>query len=151
MESSGFKAGMLLLLLALMLWPRAVRGGEYMYDATDLARDRALEALEERLEEEARFLYVYKDFGDTENHFTQKARVPAEDAGPVVDLDENCQDSPLLGDSCIRCNGRVPEGEEAGWLFLNGFLPSMTKSARKPDLMRPLMFSSKLARALWIV
>ena len=92
--------------------------GEY-----DLAAEKALEALEEMLHEGSGKIYVYRDFGDTENHFTQKALIAGYDAALVHDMDENWQKDPFRGDSCIRCEQITREGDWGGWLFLNGWLP----------------------------
>ncbi len=75
------------------------------------------------MEEERRNIYVYRDFGDTENHYTQKALMAGMDASLVCDMNENWQENPYSGSSCIRCEQITHEGDWGGWLFLNGYLP----------------------------
>lgn len=87
------------------------------------AADLALNALKDELQQESRRLFVYRDFGDTENHFTQKALIAGKDASLVLPMDENWQEDPYSGETCIRCEQLTREGDWGGWLFLNGFLP----------------------------
>ena len=89
----------------------------------DKAKDTAVRALLTRMAKEREAVYVYKDFGVTENHFTQKAKMFGRDGSLVQDMDENWQEDPREGSSCIRCAIKTREGDWGGWLFLNGFLP----------------------------
>ena len=70
----------------------------------------AISALTNRQKSERDTVYVYKDFSMTANHFTQKA-------------DENWQEDPYSGTSCIRCEVSTRIEDWGGWLFLNGYLP----------------------------
>lgn len=87
------------------------------------AADAALGALEDALHSQKSCIYVYRDFGDTENHFTQKAKMAGQDASLVRDMDENWREKPDSDNSCIRCSQVTAPGDWGGWLFLNGWLP----------------------------
>lgn len=87
------------------------------------AEDAALTALSDRMAEECSQVWVYRDFGMTENNFTQKAKMWGTDESLVKDMDENCTDDPYEGRSCIKCSQLTLEGDWGGWLFLNGYLP----------------------------
>ncbi len=86
------------------------------------AADAALGALSDALEATQQSMVVYRDFGDTENHFTQKAKMSGVDDRLVMDMDENWRDNPHSGESCIRCQQVVSAADWGGWLFLNGWL-----------------------------
>ncbi|MDO5132832.1 MAG: hypothetical protein Q4D81_07605 [Eubacteriales bacterium] len=92
-------------------------------EAYAAAKDAALSGLQSRMDQEREAVYVYKDFGLTRNHFTQKAKMTGVDESLVLDMDENWQDNPREGSSCIRCEQITREGDWGGWLFLNGYLP----------------------------
>ena len=87
------------------------------------AKNAALNALSSRMKEEREAVYVYKDFGLTRNHFTQKAKMAGINQSLVMDMDENWRKDPCEGSSCIRCEQITREGDWGGWLFLNGYLP----------------------------
>lgn len=87
------------------------------------AEQKALSAIENVLREENESIWVYHDFGDTENHFTQKALMAGKDTTLVHNMDENWTENPCAGRSCIRCEQILREGDWGGWLFLNGWLP----------------------------
>ena len=89
----------------------------------DKAKEAAVSALLTRMEGEREAVYVYKDFGVTQNHFTQKAKMFGRDGSLVQDMDENWQEDPQEGSSCIRCAVSTRDGDWGGWLFLNGYLP----------------------------
>ncbi len=89
----------------------------------DKAKDSAVTALLTRMAKERETVYVYKDFGVTENHYTQKAKMFGREGSLVQDMDENWQEDPQEGSSCIRCGISTREGDWGGWLFLNGYLP----------------------------
>lgn len=59
------------------------------YDAFRPAAGAALGALTGALDAMQKSVYVYRDFGDTENHFTQKAKMAGLDGSLVLDMDEN--------------------------------------------------------------
>ncbi len=87
-------------------------------------RELAVEALAERMNESRNVVYVYKDFGLSENHFTQKAKLYGTDPHIAKDLDENCQlDADYDGDTCIRCAQTTRDGDWNAWLWLNGYVP----------------------------
>ncbi len=86
-------------------------------------KDAALAALSGRMEEERETVYVYRDFGETDNHYTQKSKMAGIDSDLVKDMDENWQEDPHGGSSCIRCEQITTTGDWGGWLFLNGYLP----------------------------
>ena len=83
----------------------------------------AVSALVKRLKDERDTVYVYKDFSTTSNHFTQKAKMAGQDGALVKDMDENWQENPYSGTSCIRCEVSTRIEDWGGWLFLNGYLP----------------------------
>ena len=93
----------------------------------------ALTALAWRTEDHRDVVYVYKDFGLTENHFTQKAKMAGRDMNLVKDMDENWKEDPAFGTSCIRCEQVTREGDWGGWLFLNGYLPQGESIPRLND------------------
>ena len=113
----------LFLALCLAAAPVAVAAEETDYDPFRPAADAALGALQGALDEMQGSVYVYKDFGDTENHFTQKAKMAGLNESLVLDMNENWQDGPHSGRSCIRCQQVTIPGDWGGWLFLNGYLP----------------------------
>ena len=92
--------------------------------AYEAAARQALEALENEVDRYSRSVYVYKDDGDSENHFTQRMMIFGTDPSLVGPMDNNWRDNPHGGDSCIRCEVVTKEGDWGGWLFLNGFLPA---------------------------
>ena len=112
----------LLLALCLAAAPVAVAAEESDYDPFRPAAEAALAALEGELRQMQRCVYVYRDFGDTENRFTQKAKMAGLDDRLVLDMDENWRDGPHSGRSCIRCQQVTFPGDWGGWLFLNGYL-----------------------------
>ena len=83
----------------------------------------AISALTNRQKSERDTVYVYKDFSMTANHFTQKAKMAGKDDSLVKDMDENWQEDPYSGTSCIRCEVSTRIEDWGGWLFLNGYLP----------------------------
>ena len=94
-----------------------------VYERYRSAADLARRAMEQIYQEESHSVYVYKDFGDTENHFTQKAKMAGMDSSLVKDMNENWTADPARGSSCIRCQQVTRHGDWGGWLFLNGTLP----------------------------
>lgn len=94
------------------------------YAAYTPAKDAALAALKGALDESRSCLYAYRDFGATENHFTQKAKMFGCNGELVKDMDENWQSNPYSGRSCIRCEIGTEGKDWGGWLFLNGYLPA---------------------------
>ena len=105
-----------------LLLPLAA-GADADYEAFRTSADRSLAALEEALDEQRASVYVYRESGDSQNHFTQKAKIWGFDETAFEDLDENWQDNPAVGRSCIRCAQTVHFNDWGGWMFLNGWLP----------------------------
>ena len=99
--------------------PVPAGGGAAAYEDSKTA---AVNALSERLAGERAVVWVYRDFGMTENNFTQKAKMWGSDESLVKDMDENCTDDPYEGSTCIKCGQTTREGDWGGWLFLNGYL-----------------------------
>ena len=97
------------------------------------AADRALAALETALNDQNSRIYVYREFGDTENHFTQKAKMWGTDESLVLDMNENWRENPAVGESCIRCTQNTRPGDWGGWMFLNGWLPKGESVPRLND------------------
>ena len=98
------------------------------------AKNAALSALISRQSEARESLYVYKDFDMSENHYTQKAKMsPVFDEYLVMDMDENWQEKPYSGSSCIRCEQITKAETWGGWLFLNGYLPAGESVPRLND------------------
>ena len=87
------------------------------------AKNAAITALKGALDDSRACLYVYRDFGATENHFTQKAKMFGKNGELVKNMDENWQSDPYTGRSCIRCEIGTEGKDWGGWLFLNGYLP----------------------------
>ena len=92
--------------------------------AYEAAARQALEALENEMDRYSRSVYVYKDDGDSVNHFTQRMLIFGNDPSLVRPMDNGWRDNPHSGDNCIRCEVVTKEGDWGGWLFLNGFLPA---------------------------
>ncbi len=89
------------------------------------AKNAALNALTSRLAEERECVYVYKDFGLSENHYTQKAKMGGTNSDVYVkDMNENWQVNPYSGSSCIKCEVITQTLSWGGWLFLEGYLPA---------------------------
>lgn len=95
-------------------------------------KESALDALSSRMNESRECVYVYKDFGLSENHFTQKAKMYGINPYLADDLDENWSEGAWDG-TCIRCSQRTREGDWCGWMWLNGYLPEGSTEARLND------------------
>ena len=93
-----------------------------VYSRFEESKKLALEALGSALEAARSSVYVYRDFGDTENHFTQKAKMSGTDGSLVMDMDEDWRNDPHSAPSCIRCQQITAGNDWGGWLFLNGVL-----------------------------
>ena len=87
------------------------------------AKAAAVAALSDRFEEMRESVYVYRDYGDSENHFTQRSKMAGQYPESIYNMDENCADNPHLGSSCIRCSQNVSMRDWGGWMFLNGYVP----------------------------
>ena len=113
--------------------PAEVAAEADIYEKYRPAADLARGAMEQLFSDESHYVYVYKDFGDTENHFTQKAKMFGRDDFLVKDMNENWTDNPWRGSSCIRCEQTTLPGDWGGWLFLNGFLPEGSSEPQLND------------------
>ena len=111
------------LLIALCMLATAAGAGAAGYGDFEPAAGRALSALENALDEQRASVYIYRESGDSQNHFTQKAKMWGTDETLVEDMDENWRESPAAGRSCIRCSQTVTLHDWGGWMFLNGWLP----------------------------
>ena len=116
MKTKGLAA---LLLLTLLAFPGLSTAEK---DRLESAKDAALSALAGGLAAIGENVYVYRDFGDTENHFTQRAKLAGMDETLVLDMDENWRDNPRSGGTCIRCRQIVSPGDWGGWMFMNGWI-----------------------------
>ena len=92
-------------------------------NASDQAKDAAVTALSNRLESMRERLYVYRDFSDSENHFSQRIKMWGLDERAAHDLEEDCADSPHSGATCIRCENDTSAQSWSGWVFVNGYVP----------------------------
>lgn len=93
------------------------------YSTYDDSKEQAVVYLKARLNDSATSVYVYRDFSDSVNHFTQKAKIDDGNSDYVFDMNENWQDDPYSGDSAIECRVKTRGSSWGGWLFLNGYLP----------------------------
>ena len=109
-------------LMVLLLTVPCAAGADDAYGSYRDASASALEGLAEALWTEQQQLYVYKDFADTENHFTQKAKMNQWGSCTFQDMDENWKENPHTGFTCIRCDQTLVANDWGGWLFLNGML-----------------------------
>ena len=87
------------------------------------AANMAEAALQNQLMEYYESVYVYKDFADSENHFSQRALMFGKDASNVRAMNDDWREAPHSGDSCIRCEIVTAEDDWGGWLFVNGYIP----------------------------
>lgn len=112
---------MLLVFSLLFVTPAVVRAENYT--SFGPAADRALNALSSALTEKQGTVWIYHEFNDTENCFTQKAKLFGLFEANFHDLDENWRENPVSGRSCIRVSQRIAEGDWGGWMFMNGYVP----------------------------
>lgn len=87
------------------------------------ARAAALNALLKRQADMRTQLWVYRDFSDAENHFSQRAKMWGESESAMHDLEEDCDDHPHSGTTCIRCSQDANVRDWGGWMFENGYVP----------------------------
>jgi len=87
------------------------------------AKENALRYLENKLTAGDNVLYVYRDFSDALNHFTQKAKIDDGNSDYVQDMDENWQEDAYSGSSAIKVSVKTQGNSWGGWLFVNGSLP----------------------------
>ena len=93
------------------------------YSTYSESKDAAVAYLISRLNDGTDSVYVYKDFSDSANHFTQKAKIDDGNSDFVYDMNENWQEDPYSGDSAIECRVKTSGNSWGGWLFVNGYLP----------------------------
>ncbi|MBR0404045.1 MAG: hypothetical protein IJI68_02410 [Eggerthellaceae bacterium] len=93
---------------------------ETLVDTSATTRSTALNALEKRLDAMRSQLYVYKDFSDSLNHFTQKSMMWGKYRNCVKTPDENCKTKPHSGTSCIKFAHDTSATDWGGWEFYNG-------------------------------
>lgn len=93
------------------------------YSAYSDSKDAAVAYLRSRLDDSAYSVYVYQDFSDSANRFTQRAKIDDGNSDYVFDMNENWQEGPYSGDSAIECRVKTEGNSWGGWLFVNGYLP----------------------------
>jgi hypothetical protein len=104
--------------------PTPERQEKVAYGASILAgEENALSYLETKLTEGDNVVYVYRDFSDAVNHFTQKAKIDDGNSSYVQDMNENWQEDPYSGSSSIKVTVETLGNSWGGWLFVNGALP----------------------------
>ena len=133
MEETMKKLISVFLAILVMLCAVGSACADDVYDGFADSADKALDALAAELDEESSYVWVYREFGDTENHFTQKAMMWGSDKSLIRDMDENWQDDPHSGTSCIRCEQKTASGDWGGWMFLNGYLEDGSSVAQLND------------------
>ena len=101
--------------------------------AHDAAKEAALEGLSQRLEDMREELVVYRDFSDSENHYSQRMMMFGTSPSAARPLDENWTDNPHSGTSCIRCEHATGAKSWSGWMFLNGYVPEGATEPRVND------------------
>ena len=104
------------------LFPAAVADSK-IYRPYQAAKKAAVSQLSAALASGENCVYVYRDFAQTENHFTQKAKMAGTDGELVKNMNEDWREQPYAGRSCIRCQIDTRATDWGGWLFLNGALP----------------------------
>lgn len=95
-----------------------------VYDAYQTAKEAAAQSLLNELVRYRESVYVYRDFAQTENNFTQKMMIWGNNRNLVKNMDENWSTDPYDGSSCIRCRVDTRGNDWGGWMFLNGYLPA---------------------------
>lgn len=96
-------------------------------------KDLTVRFLKQSLDELQSAVYIYRDFNDVQNHFTQKAKIWGGKENTVIDMDENWKEDPWKGESCIRCRLPLRSGSWGGWLFVNGYIPKGEKVPKLND------------------
>ena len=79
-------------------------------------KKKAVNALAKRLDSYRDGIYVYRDYNDSVNHYTQRARM-----GGYSSIAEDCTEDPHSGNHCIRCSQSIYTGDWTGWMFMNGY------------------------------
>ncbi len=103
---------------AVMLFVICLSGCQSSLSYED-AKNKASTALSKELDNMRKNVYVYADFGDSRNAFSQKmALVP--ELAKQTGFDENWTVEPYSGKSCIRIKEVLYDKDWNGWAFLNG-------------------------------
>lgn len=123
----------MMLALCLVSLPLSATAEAGDYGRYAEAGEKALGALAGALDNLKTSVYVYREFGDTLNHFTQKAKMFGMDEELVREMDENWRENPHSGESCIRCEQVTTSLDWGGWLFLNGWLAEGETAPRLND------------------
>jgi hypothetical protein len=113
--------------------PEPTAEPEASYEEYDACKTAAIKALQSRLLQYREDVYVYSDYAETQNNFTQKAKIWGNNASLVKNLDENWNDDAYAGASCIRCRIDTSGSDWGGWMFLNGYLPQGETQPRLND------------------
>jgi hypothetical protein len=87
------------------------------------SKDIAVDYLIDVLDRSVYPLYVYRDYSDSANRFSQKAKIDDGHSDFVFDMNENWQEAPFLGSSAIQARVKTADLSWGGWLFVNGYLP----------------------------
>ena len=103
------------------------------YSEYDATKANAVNALSNRLLSCQSDVYVYQDYAETQNNFTQKAKIWGSNESLVKNMDENWTDNAFAGKSCIRCQIDTSGKDWGGWMFLNGYLPAGETQPRLND------------------
>lgn len=112
---------------------KAAEVKETVQDKIEKAKNNALNALSNRLSGTRSCVYVYRDYGLTRNHFTQKKKIYGSDDSLVKDMDESCEKKPYSGSTCIRCEQEGSKKDRGGWMFLNGYLKKWDGTPKPND------------------
>ncbi|MFH0881161.1 MAG: hypothetical protein V2A34_15730 [Lentisphaerota bacterium] len=93
---------------------------------TSIGTPSACDYLASVMDQYHRAFYVYDDFLSAGNHFNQRGQMcnPGDEVS-VPPMNENCNESPFSGTSCIKCEFKADKSNWGGWFFMNGaFLPN---------------------------
>lgn len=108
-----------------------------VYDAYRAAKEAAVQSLISGLNRYRESVYVYRDFAQTENNFTQKMMIWGNNRSLVKNMDENWATDPYAGSSCIRCRVDTRGNDWGGWMFINGYLPEGETQPKLNDGSQP--------------
>ena len=103
----------------------------------EAAKNLAVGALLDRFDEGNGVVYVYRDFSNSLNHFTQKAKISGLFEDSVRDMEENWKKDVRSGSTAIRCEMDVHPYDWGGWMFLNGYLPAGETQPHLSDGLQP--------------
>ena len=100
------------------------------------AKAAAVNALSKRLASMEEHVWVYRDASDSENHFSQRAKMWGTDE-TLMHNPEDSTDGPHSGSTCIRCSQAAGLSDWGGWMFLNGYVPEGQTDPVPNDLSAP--------------